>query len=278
MPFFYLLIYTLRDAKARVQCAFYPGLEHYTLLPTSSPTRLRCAFGIADSQTADFLLCTALASASLASAIMAAICTVFIVDSSGIVLARSSSCDTLSTSDYDTNVVDARGWTQRDGDQIQRWSRQHARDCYRGRSDATACGVFARASLPQIASYDGYCPFPGICLPELSDHALVQDSGLKDSVEDLGLNLPRSKSIMLRQVLTCGVLDGERYLLSEGFIANPQFALGYVPAAPARFLACGFGKTPITPDQSRNETYVTTNLSPGAQHGYKTKYGALCLC
>ncbi|KAI9146956.1 hypothetical protein HJFPF1_12985 [Paramyrothecium foliicola] len=85
---------------------------------------------------------------------------------------------------------------------------EYAQRCYG--SSPTDCNTFVRNSLPVTTISNASCPFEGgICIDDNSN--LILDSGLMDSLLDLGLNTPPDLRFQMQYKLQCAPLVTDKY-------------------------------------------------------------------
>ncbi|KAF2802620.1 uncharacterized protein BDZ99DRAFT_371732, partial [Mytilinidion resinicola] len=86
----------------------------------------------------------------------------------------------------------------------------YAQNCYHSSASAADCQPFVQTSLPFKAIYDAPCPFQhNMCRSQ--DSSLILDTGLIDSLHDLGLNTPPAYRFQIRRVLQCAPVIQEGY-------------------------------------------------------------------
>jgi hypothetical protein len=88
----------------------------------------------------------------------------------------------------------------------------YALRCYGAASRSNGCALFPRRQLSWSSDADAPCPFPGqlrVCRRNATNLRL--DSGLINTLVDLGINLPPHESISFRRVVECAPLRTRKF-------------------------------------------------------------------
>jgi hypothetical protein len=132
----------------------------------------------------------------------------------------------------------------------------YVRQCYRENATSPACGVYYRPSLSFTTSSNVSCPFaPSVCCPN-NQSAFSMDTGLVDSLLDLGVNSRPDHQIKYRRVTTCSpVYYKPWFRIVNGTVRNQII---YTEAGP-------------TYQGSYNYTFYYNSRSAGNGFGYSLR-------
>ncbi|KAL4893564.1 hypothetical protein BDV59DRAFT_193051 [Aspergillus ambiguus] len=89
----------------------------------------------------------------------------------------------------------------------------YARSCYAKEADRLAqCNIYSKTSLPFRTTANASCPFKrGMCL-EGDSAAFLMDTGILDSREHLGMNVPDDDRLFFRKAVGCAPLTRAPYI------------------------------------------------------------------
>jgi hypothetical protein len=87
----------------------------------------------------------------------------------------------------------------------------YGRQCYTDETNADGCNLYTKPRLPLISTRGIACPF-GADICKLGEDNLVMDTGMLDSLEDLGINIPLEYRFQLRLITTCAPLKTQGYM------------------------------------------------------------------
>lgn len=130
-----------------------------------------------------------------------------LVSNSGIqVLAKSASCGFVSWQNESTPLH--RSYQQ----QALKQAINYAEECYNKTGELPQCNIYAQPNITIQHVSEADCPFPGLCTGHT---ALRLDTGLMDSKEVFGINMPSNLRVQMQRAITCAPIDDARFFTTR---------------------------------------------------------------
>lgn len=85
----------------------------------------------------------------------------------------------------------------------------YSETCYNKSVSLAQCNLYAKQAIPIQNVASAECPFQGLCT---NSSALRFDTGLLDSNDMFGINMPSKLRVQMQKVVTCAPLDLDRFL------------------------------------------------------------------